>query len=326
MGRTSSRCAPRTRSPWTGFPPDRTAAVPGYTQPAVPIAVITFDFDPFAPLPGDLAVLWGTVALVATFLVTLILAGVLARADRLRTDDVLFIAVGVVPGAVAGGRLGFLLLHPDAFAAGVTSLIDPGIGGLELGLAVVGGSLTGAYVASLLDAPVGRWLHLAAIPVLLVLGAGKLTMVLTGTGQGSPSDATWATAYLGPGPWGSLLPALPSVPSQAIEGVVTLAILICLTVALGLGAFGGRDGRLFFVAIALWAVGRLVVSTTWRDPAMWSGLNSGGLIAAAIAAGSLVTLVIMTARRRQRGRARPGDGHGTATGRRDEAEGRSEPG
>ena len=98
-------------------------------------------------------------------------------------------------------------------------------------------------MASLLGASVGRWLHIAAAPLLFALGAGKLAMVLTGTGQGVPSDAAWATAYLGPGPWGSLVPALPSVPSQALEGIATLGILALLTLVLMIGAFGRRDGR-----------------------------------------------------------------------------------
>ena len=58
-----------------------------------------------------------------------------------------------------------------------------------------------------------------------MLGAGKLTMVLSGTGQGQPSDGDWATAYLGPGRGARSLPALPSIPSQAYEGIATLAIL-----------------------------------------------------------------------------------------------------
>ena len=135
-------------------------------------------------------------------------------------------------------------------------LIDPSVGGLDLGLAVVGGTLSGSYVASLLGAPLGRWLHLAAAPALFVIGAGKLSMVLTGAGQGTPSDERWATAYAGPGPWGSVAPAIPSNPSQAYEGIATLAILAVLAVLLMVGAFRRRDGRLFYLAIGLWALAR----------------------------------------------------------------------
>jgi prolipoprotein diacylglyceryltransferase len=263
----------------------------------VPIAVVFFDFDPTAQLFGDLAVRWGTLALAAVIAVALVLAGVLARGARLRADDVVFITVGIVPGAVIGGRLGAWLVEQSFVPAAPEWLLDLSVGGMELGLAVVGGTLTGSYVASLLGgAPVGRWLHLAALPLLFGIGAGKLTMVLTGTGQGQPSADAWATAYLKPGPWGSLAPALPSVPSQAVEGVATLAILAVLAVVLLAGGFGRRDGRLFFVAVGAWALARVAVSTTWRDPVVAVGLTAGGLIALGIAVGCGLALVAMTVR------------------------------
>jgi len=268
----------------------------------VPIAVVTFQFDPSAQF-GDLVVRWGTIALVVAIVAALVLASVLARGGGLRQDDVAFVAIGIVPGAVIGGRLGYLILHANAFGPEPGALLDPKTGGLELGLAVVGGFITGSYVASLLGTPVGRWLHVAMAPTLFVLGAGKLTMVLTGTGQGSPSVDDWATRYLGPGPWGSLLPALPSVPSQAWEGIATLAILTGLTVALMIGAFRRRDGSVFFVGIGLWALARALVSTTWRDPVVAAGLNAGGLVAIGIASACVLAIVVLVVRDRMAGPA-----------------------
>jgi prolipoprotein diacylglyceryltransferase len=264
----------------------------------VPVAVVFFQFDPFAHLPGDLTVRWAVIALVAVIIASLVLAGILARAGGVRPDDVAFVAVGIVPGAVIGGRLGYFLIHNAYYGSAPGRLLDPSIGGMDLGLAVVGGFLTGCYVASLLGAPLGRWLHLAAAPVLFALGAGKLTMVLAGSGQGVPTVTDPATAYLGPGPWGSLLPALPSVPSQALEGAATLAILAVLTVILIVGAFRSRDGRLFYFAIGLWAVARALVSTTWRDAVVTDGLNGAGLISVGIAVGCVVAVVALTIRNR----------------------------
>lgn len=264
----------------------------------MPIAVVTFQFDPSVQLFGDLVVRWGTIALFGAIATALVLAGVLARGGGLRPDDVAFVAIGVVPGAVVGGRLGYLILHAGTYGAAPGALLDPSVGGLELGLAVVGGFITGSYVASLLGSPIGRWLHVAMAPTLFVIGVGKLSMVLTGTGQGQPSTGDWSTAYLGPGPWGSLLPALPSDPSQAFEGIATLAILTVLTVVLMLGAFRGRDGKVFFLGVGLWALARAVVSTTWREPTVAGGLNAGGLVAIAIAAGCMVALGVLVVRGR----------------------------
>jgi prolipoprotein diacylglyceryltransferase len=245
----------------------------------VPIAVLTFGFDPIARPFGDLTVPWGVLALAGVLMASLVLAGLLARSAGLRTDDLGFIAVGAVPGAVVGARLGYGLLHWDYYGPTPGVLLDPAVGSLELGLGVLGGLLTASYVCRLLGAPVGRWMHVAAAPLLFALGAGKLTMVLTGAGQGVPSDAPWATAYVGPGPWGSLAPALPSQPSQAYEGIATLLILTGLTLIMGAGVFERRDGRVLFVALGAWAVMRAAVSATWRDPAVALGLTAAAWIA-----------------------------------------------
>ena len=191
-----------------------------------------------------------------------------------------------------------MLVHPTLFEGDLARILDPAIGGLELGLAVVGGFITGVYVAGLLGASPVRWLHVAAAPVLFAIGAGKLAMVLTGSGQGVPSQAAFATAYAGPGPWGSLVPGLPSVPSQAFEGGATLAILAALVLVLIAGGFARRDGRLFFVAVGLWALARAAISTTWRDPTVVAGLGMGGIVALGIAAACAVGLIWLTVRAR----------------------------
>jgi len=254
----------------------------------VPIALISFDFDPLLRLGGDLVVRWQTVALAAVLAVVLVLVGVLGRARRLRADDLLSITIGAVPGAVVAGRLGYLILHPEAFAAGPATFIDPSVGGLELAAGVIGGVVTAAYVALLLGTSVGAWAHLVAIPLLVAIGAGKLAMVLGGSGQGLPSDLTWATAYLGSGPWGSLVPDLPSHPSQVYEGVATLVGW--------LGAFQSRDGRLLLVAVGGWALVRAAATTTWRDPVMAGPLPAGGWLALVIGLTCLVLAGLITIR------------------------------
>jgi prolipoprotein diacylglyceryltransferase len=257
---------------------------------AVSVAVIAFDFDPFVRF-ADRAVRLETILLATTILLAMLCAAILAgrtRADRLhdrlRRDDLLFIILGVVPGAVVGGRLGYGLLHLDYYAGHPQALLDAGQGGFELGLAVLFGMASGVYVCWLLEAPIGRWAHVSALPTILGLGLGKLAMAVGGSGQGLPSDASWATAYLGPGPWGSLAPAVPSMPSQLFEAGVTAVVgiaLICLVVA---GAFRRADGRLLLLAVGLWAVGRVVVAFSWRDVAVLGPLRMDQLISVAIVA------------------------------------------
>ena len=263
----------------------------------VPTAVIAFDFDPFLHI-GDGVVRWETLGIAAAIFVALLLAGIGARTMELRTDDLLFVVLGVVPGAVIGGRLGYVLLHPAFFTARPTAILDPGVGSLELGLAVVGGALTGGIVAALLDGAVGRWFHIAALPVLVAIGVGKLATMLGGRGQGVPADAPWATAYLGAGPWGSLAPEVPSVPAQALEGLATLGVLVLVMGVLAVPGLRRPDGRAFLVAVGLWALIRAIVVSSWRDPIVAGPFRMEQLIDLAIVSGCLVGIVLLVLRER----------------------------
>jgi prolipoprotein diacylglyceryltransferase len=259
--------------------------------------VIVFDFDPYVHL-GEGVVRWETLGVAVAIFAAILVAALGARAMGLRADDLLFVVLGIVPGAVIGGRIGYVLLHPTFFAEEPGAILDPGVGSLELGLAVVGGAITGTIVAALLEGDVGRWLHSAALPVLVVIGAGKLAMVLGGTGQGQPWDGSWATAYLGEGPWGSLAPALPSHPSQAYEGIATMVILVALMGLLTIPLLRRTDGRAFFIAVGAWAIARAIVVTTWRDPVTIGPFRTEQLIDLAIAAGCAACVVVLLRRER----------------------------
>lgn len=270
----------------------------------MPIAVIAFDFDPLLRLGGDLTVRWQTVALAGVVMVCLATAGILAKRSGLRADDLLYIVIGAAPGAVVGGRIGYVLLVPEAFRDGPLTMFDPSIGGFELGLAVVGGLATGAIVALLLGALVGRWAHVITIPLLTAIVGGKLTMALGGNGQGRPFDGDWATAYVGPGPWVELATAAPSHPSQIYEAIGTVLIALLILVATSLGLFRSFDGRRLLVGLAGWSAVRAVVSTTWRDPAVVGTVPAGGLIAIAIGVAAVGGVVLMSAWWPRRVRAR----------------------
>ena len=90
-------------------------------------------------------------------------------------------------------------------------------------------------------------------------------MVLAAAGQGVPSELTWATAYLGPGPWSTLAPEIPSHPSQIYEAIVALAALALIATSFSFGVFREPTGRAVLVGIAIWAFGRAIVGMVWRD-------------------------------------------------------------
>ena len=273
--------------------------------------MITFTFPATFSLAG-LVVRWETVAAAVAVLVALLVAVLIARQtpvdldlepdapssdpeidgpNHLRADDLLFIAVAALPGAIIGGRLGYAALHLAYYQADPGALLDYTRGGLELSMGVVGGTVTASIVAMLLGAPLGRWLHALAIPLVVLLGLVKLAMVFGGSGQGIPSDFSLTSRYLGDGPWGSLAPQVPSLPAQAMEALATVLAGGLAWFFMAVGIFRRRNGASFFLALGLWAVARAMVATTWRDPAVLGTLSAGQLLAIGLAVGCALLVI-----------------------------------
>ena len=301
------------------------------------------DFDPLLQV-GQLTVRWQTIGVTLAVLAALAVAAVIAPEVRVRgsafrrsspdlgprfpaapmvdasrlvapslpprLDDMILIVGGVVPGAVVGGRLVHVVVFWDAYAAAPINILDPSVGTLSLLGAVLGGFLTGAYVARLLGAPVGRWADAAAVPMLLAIGLGKLALLLGGSGQGLPFDGPWAVAFGGVGPWISANPGMPSHPAQAYEG---LWALIGTPIVLRLAgprrrparvsrlvAWADRStepGRLFVLALSWILIGRVLVGFTWRDDRIVGPFNTEQALALAVLVVTLAVFYLGSRRR-----------------------------
>jgi prolipoprotein diacylglyceryltransferase len=267
------------------------------------LAVIHLAFDPFLHLRGPVSadVAYATLAVAGAIFVAILVAARFAGRSGLRTglpalrlDDLLFIVLGIIPGAVIGGRLMYALDYLPYYQADPLALVDPAQGGLSLLGAVIGGAVTGAYIAALLDSA-SRWLDVASTSMLLVIGLGKLAMLLDGGGQGQFWTGAWAVAYVGDGPWLSPSAQLPAHPTQAYEGLwALLGILVVLGIHAGpvlrhlpdrvrqAGTWAAnretlgepvargrlRFGYLFLAALVWWLVGRIGIAFLWRDEAV----------------------------------------------------------
>jgi phosphatidylglycerol---prolipoprotein diacylglyceryl transferase len=248
------------------------------------LPVLTFTFDPVFRFSETASVRYETIGLAIVLFIGLALAARIGSmtpavvpvvpAPGLRMDDLAFAIVGAVPGAIFGGRLGYVLDHLAFYSANPAAIIDPAQGGLTLTLAVPFAIVTGGAIARLLGSPVARWMHAIALPLLFVLAAGKAVGVLGATGQGLPSDLAWATVYTGPGPWGSLAADLPSHPSQVYEAILVGLAIVGVALASRIEVVARRDGAALFVALGLWAAARFVVAFTWRDPATVGPLST----------------------------------------------------
>src|SRR4029450_1473919 len=89
-----------------------------------------------------------------------------------------------------------------------------------------------------------------------------------------------------------LAPEVPSHPSQAYEAFGTVLVILVVLTLLTVGRFERKAGGVFLLGLALWAIARAAVATTWRNPAVLGPLNMGQVLALSVAAGMLVLLVL----------------------------------
>ena len=294
------------------------------------LAVLTLSFDPVVVLSDTASVRVETIALALVLFLGLVAAVRMGRVGpqpHLRIDDLVFMVVGAVPGAIVGGRLGYVLDHWSFYQANPGQVLDPAQGGLTLTLAVPFGMVTGAVIGRLLGAPIGRWMHALALPVLFVLGAGKLVGALGGSGQGAPSSLEWATAYAGPGPWGSLAADVPSHPAQVYEAIGVVLAIVVLWLASRASLISRADGAAMWAALGSWAIVRFVVAFSWRDPAAVGVLRVEQVLALVVGAVAVGGLVERTrAHRRLDAPVAPPDTLDDQAAARAEAEARAEAG
>lgn len=268
------------------------------------LALIEIGFDPFLRL-GELAVRWQTIGITFALLAAFALAALMAERWTLRLGDLVLIVAAIVPGAVIGGRLVHALAYLDAYAAQPVKILDPSVGSLSLLGAVLGGLLSGAYVARLLGVPVRRWADLAAVPMLLAIGLGKFAQFLGGSGQGLPFDGPLAVAFVGAGPWVSANPEVPSHPSQMLEALWMLIGIPLVLLRAWLDRSADRpaaQGGLFVGALSWFLVGRVLIGFTWRDEATVGPLNAEQALALAFLAA--VALIVALGYARYRGHER----------------------
>jgi prolipoprotein diacylglyceryltransferase len=244
-----------------------------------PMALIALDIDPYLHV-GDAVLRWQALALVAVIGLALFVWVRSLRAaigPEVAFEDAAFVLLAAIPGAVVGGRLLHGLDFLDAYAAQPAALVDLSRGSLSLVGAVVGGALTSAYVCRLLGGKVGVWADASAVALLLVIGLGKVVMLLGGAAQG-PGAAT---------------------DSAVLEGVwalVGVPVVWWLGRRIRGGPRGGH-GLVLLAAVGWWLLGRALAALGWHDAPVLGALGMEGLLAflSLLCVGAMAVLVLARA-------------------------------
>ena len=267
----------------------RRPSMPSSSSRSAPIAQV-----------GPWSVRLETIALAVVVLVALIAAVRIARTtpldvrrsagdrlppdgepNHLRADDLLFIAVAAIPGAVAGGPDRLHLLHLDYYTGQSRRDLRHQPGRLRT---VACRRRRHAHRRDRGRAPrrARRPLDARADRAAAARTGGRArrAMVLGGDGQGRPVGRAPGDGLPRPGSVGfARAGRCRRIRRRRTRRVATVIVILLLSDLLTLGRFERRAGGAFLLGIAMWSVARAIVATTWRDPAVVGPLNMGQVLA-----------------------------------------------
>jgi len=248
-----------------------------------------------------------------------LLVGREVRRRDLAVDTVESVLLWSILAGIVGSRALYVIGHPGEFNS-IGAVLALWNGGLALFGGLIAGIATGLVLLRRRGAHLARMLDLAAPALALAVGIGRIGDLLLTDHLGTPTDSPWALAYqvragydLAPGFGPS--PAVPPPPgaSCADVGSFYAGCGYHLTPAYDmLGAFllfallmlvRRRGGFRAGTAISVWALWygtqRFVLDFTRAvDEQPLLGLTTAQLLAAALAAAGLVSLLAIGARGR----------------------------
>ncbi|NJC95430.1 MAG: prolipoprotein diacylglyceryl transferase [Anaerolineae bacterium] len=249
--------------------------------------MFTISIDPIIFQAGHFALRWYSLILLTAITVGVWLTAREAERRGFRKEDIYDISIWIVIGGLIGARLFHVLDHwSDIFAANPIRALYIWEGGLAIWGAIVGGLITGAFIAWRRGWHFPKLLDAAAPGLALAQAIGRIACVITGDAMGRPTNGPFGFAYTSPN---TVVPQLGVyyTPMPVYELVVNLGIFVVLW---QLRKRNWTDGRLFLVYLILYSLERFFLAFTSSYRIIAFGMTQSQVIAIF---GLIISLIFM---------------------------------
>ena len=238
------------------------------------ILAIAINIDPDLARFGQFVFAWHGVFSAIGVIVGVSLGVSIAASAGANEDHAYTLALLSVAGGIIGARLFHVLDKFEYYREHPEQIILVSEGGIAIYGGIVGGVITGALYAKL------RGINLAAVAdgggIGLIIGQaiGRIGDVINGEHHGVPFDAWWAVVYTHPNTLGVVgQPVHLAVGYELLWGLLIFALLMTLR-----SRYAGT-GRIFWLYVLLYGIGRFWVSFYRVDTLVLAGLSQAQIIA-----------------------------------------------
>ena len=208
-------------------------------------------------------------------------------------DAVYSIAIFAIVGGIIGARLVHVIDHWDFYQQNPADVFAIWAGGIGLWGGILGGFLGGAAYALIAKHPVGVIADLTAPALLFVQTIGRLGDIVNGEHCARATDFIFGFVWTNPlsdarncGAEGVGVSVQPVIAYEMIWNMLALLVIWKLRGKLR------PDGMLFVVYLALYSVGRFMISFARTDKVWALGMQEAHYIALLVLAITIPILAI----------------------------------
>ena len=215
------------------------------------------------------------------------MSGRAAIRENLDQEQVYNTALWGVLGGIVGARIVHVLDNWQIYGDDPLSIFAVWNGGIGLWGGILGGWIAGMIYAHFAKAPIGRFMDIAAAPLLVAQTIGRIGDIINGEHWSRPLDMFWGWYFTDidsparavvdqyPEIFGTDVdkPVHPAVVYEMITNIIILGVIFLLR---------GRvrpAGSIFMIYLALYAIARFGIQFIRLDDVKFWGLQEAHLIA-----------------------------------------------
>ena len=164
-----------------------TVSFPGLGIGEFSIDPVAFSFNPFGLLKEPVSVRWYGIIICLGMILACLYVYLCARKNGLTFDDVLDIALVIIPCGVVGARLYYVIMKPESFSS-FRDVVAIWEGGLAIYGGVIGGAIALFIVSKLKKLKVGLVFDMVAPAVMIGQILGRWGNFFNGEAFGVETD------------------------------------------------------------------------------------------------------------------------------------------
>ncbi len=242
--------------------------------------MIEIDVGPYLISSGTFLLSWHGFFSFVAVATAVYLVGRWAPMKGIEPDDIYSIAIWAILGGIVGARLVHVIDNWDYYQYNLLQILFIWSGGIGVWGGILGGFLGGAAYAFIAKHPIGIIADLTAPALLLVQTIGRLGDIVNGEHCArAATEFILAFNWIRPESDARACANGVGVPVQPVIAYEMLWNLAALFVVWKLRDRLRPDGMLFALYLALYAIGRFLVSLLRQDRVWALGLQEAHFIA-----------------------------------------------